>query len=83
MVSWHASYEWSICHISVHLKAHILFNRRVLLVTLVYIPNSNEYYLYIVLTSLLLHCLLLFFIHLKLELLTRFPASNDEKYFYL
>ena len=25
----------------------------------------------------------LFFIHLKLELLTQFPASNDEKYFYL
>ena len=23
------------------------------------------------------------FIHLKLELLTQFPASNDEKYFYL
>ena len=25
----------------------------------------------------------LFFIHLKLELLTQFPASNDEKYLYL
>ena len=25
----------------------------------------------------------LFFIHLKLELLTQFPASNDEKYVYL
>ena len=32
---------------------------------------------------LLLNCLVLFFIHLKLELLTQFPASNDEKYFYL
>ena len=28
-------------------------------------------------------CLYLFFIHLKLELLPQFPASNDEKYFYL
>ena len=27
-----------------------------------------------------LHCLLLFFIHLKLKVLTRFPASNNEKY---
>ena len=27
----------------------------------------------------LLSCLYLFFIHLKLELLTQFPASNDEK----
>ena len=26
-------------------------------------------------------CLLLFFIHLKLNLLTQFPASNDENYF--
>ena len=26
------------------------------------------------------NCLFLFFIHLKLELLAQFPASNDEKY---
>ena len=31
------------------------------------------------LTLVLLNCLFLFFIHLKLELLTQFPASNDEK----
>ena len=28
-----------------------------------------------------LHCFLLFCIHLKLELLTQYPASNDEKIF--
>ena len=28
------------------------------------------------------NCLFLFFINLKLELLTQFPASNDEKCFY-
>ena len=28
-----------------------------------------------------LNCLLLFSIHLKLELLPQFPASNDKKYF--
>ena len=28
----------------------------------------------------LMNCLFLFFIHLKLELLTQFPASNDEKF---
>ena len=28
-------------------------------------------------------CLSLFFIHLKLELLTQIPASNDEKYAHL
>ena len=27
--------------------------------------------------------LFLFLIHLKLELLTQFPASHDEKYLYL
>ena len=32
-----------------------------------------------VLTLVLLNCFKLFFIHLKLELLTQFPASNDEK----
>ena len=31
----------------------------------------------------LLKWLLLFFIHSKLTLLTQFPASNDEKYYYL
>ena len=30
-------------------------------------------------TLVLLKCLLLFFIHSKLELLTQFPASNEEK----
>ena len=35
------------------------------------------------LTLVLLNCFKLFFIHLKLELLTQFPASKDEKYFYL
>ena len=29
------------------------------------------------------NCLGLFFIHLELELLTQFPAPNDEKYLYL
>ena len=33
--------------------------------------------------DVLLNCFKLFFIHLKLELLTQFPASNDEKHFYL
>ena len=32
---------------------------------------------------MMLNCLSLFFIHLKLELLTQFPAPNDEKYYYL
>ena len=32
-----------------------------------------------VLTLVLLNCLFPFFFHLKLELLTQFPASNDEK----
>ena len=32
------------------------------------------------LTLVLLYCLFLFFIHSKLELLTQFLASNDEKY---
>ena len=36
-----------------------------------------------VLTLLLLKWLFLFFNHLKLELLTQFPASNDEKQLYL
>ena len=29
------------------------------------------------------NCLGLFYIHLELELLTQFPAANDEKYLYL
>ena len=36
----------------------------------------------LVLTLVLLNCLFPFFIHLKLELLTQFPASNDEKYIF-
>ena len=35
------------------------------------------------LTLVLLIFFKLFLNHLKLELLTQFPASNDEKYFYL
>ena len=35
-----------------------------------------------VLTLVLLNCLFLFFIHLKLELLAQFPASNDEKHLH-
>ena len=31
------------------------------------------------LTLVLLDCLFMFFRHFKLELLTQFPASNDEK----
>ena len=46
-------------------------------VSTVALPHS------IVLTLVLLNCLFLFFIHLKLKLLKRFPASNDEKYFRL
>ena len=34
------------------------------------------------LNPVLLNCLFLFFIHLKLELLRQFPASNDEKFVY-
>ena len=34
------------------------------------------------LTLVLLNCLNFIFRHLKLELLTQFPAANDEKYFY-
>ena len=34
------------------------------------------------LTLVLLNCLNCIFRHLKLELLTQFPASNDENYFY-
>ena len=36
-----------------------------------------------VLTLVLLNCFNCIFRHLKLELLTQFPASNDEKYYYL
>ena len=32
---------------------------------------------------MLSNCFGLFFIHLKLELLTQIPAPNDEKYYYL
>ena len=35
------------------------------------------------LTLVLLNCFNCIFRHSKLELLTRFPASNDEKYYYL
>ena len=35
------------------------------------------------LTLVLLNCLNCIFRHLKLELLTQFPASNEEKYLYL
>ena len=35
------------------------------------------------LTLVLLNCFNRIFRHLKLELLTQFPASNDEKYDYL
>ena len=38
--------------------------------------------LYCILTLVLLNCLYCIFRHLKLELLTQFPASNDEKYLY-
>ena len=34
-------------------------------------------------TFMLLNCILVFLINLKLELLTQFPASNDETFFYL
>ena len=34
------------------------------------------------LTLVLLNCFNCIFHHLKLELLTQFPASNDEKYYY-
>ena len=53
-------------------------------------PQSNNIKAFLMLTTsdnrlnnLLLNCLLPFFIHLKLKLLTQFPASNDEKYIYL
>ena len=36
-----------------------------------------------VLILVLLNCFNCIFRHLKLELLTQFPASNDEKYYYL
>ena len=36
----------------------------------------------VLLTPVLLNCLNCIFRHLKLELLTQFPASNDKKYFY-
>ena len=35
------------------------------------------------LTLVLLNCFNCIFRHLKLELQTQFPASNDEKYYYL
>ena len=35
------------------------------------------------LTLVLLNCLFIFFIHLKLESLTQFPALNDENMFFL
>ena len=34
-------------------------------------------------TLVLLNCFNCIFRHLKLELLTQFPASSDEKYYYL
>ena len=42
----------------------------------------NKYSTYI-LTLVLLNCFNYIFRHLKLEWLTQFPASNDEKYYYL
>ena len=35
------------------------------------------------LTLVLLNCFNYIFRHLKRELLTQFPASNDKKYYYL
>ena len=35
------------------------------------------------LTRVMLNCFNCIFRHLKLELLTQFPPSNDEKYYYL
>ena len=40
---------------------------------------SQVFPIQFVLTLMLPDCLGLFFIHLKLELLTPFPAPNDEK----
>ena len=37
----------------------------------------------LLLTLVLLNCFNCIFRHLKLELLTQFPASKDEKYYYL
>ena len=37
----------------------------------------------IFLTTVLLICLVVFIIHFKMELLTQFPALNDEKYVYV
>ena len=34
------------------------------------------------LTRVMLNCFNCIFRHLKMELLTQFPASNDEKYYY-
>ena len=48
-----------------------------------YPPQTKNYSSHDRLTLVMLHCLFLFFIHLKLELLTQIPASNDEKYGYL
>ena len=47
-------------------------------------PGQNSDYRSVIvrLTLLLLNRLSLFFIPLKLELLTQIPASNDEKYVY-
>ena len=48
-----------------------------------YPPQTKNYRSHDPLTLVMLHCLFLFFIHLKQELLTQISASNDEKYVYL
>ena len=44
--------------------------------------DPNKFQIMPFLTLVLLNCFRLFFVYLKLELLTQFPASNDEKHFY-
>ena len=48
-----------------------------------YLWDSDRVGWVILLTLVLLNCFNCIFRHLKLELLTQFPASNDEKYYYL
>ena len=50
------------------------------------VGNLSTYYhnvIHLMVTIVLLNCFNCIFRHLKLELLTQFPASNYEKYYYL
>ena len=65
--TWFTTYNWEIL-ISSIINEYMVY----------YGSSMHIQYL----TLVLLNCFNCIFRHLKLELLTQFPASNDEKYYY-